>query len=289
MCVLIGEEEKIKVADTSIFVRMKDKERQFIVYSLKVFTDKPAALVLPIPVKPGLGDSALDFINLSGYEDFFTDMHDACEPAYAFAAGSSSGEPDGMLDLEEEPPLVVHEVGEFEASYVPSQDDFKRLDSRFQLAPEVWEAMPDYSDYGFAVFQLKPSSAKDIYHSGKTVHPMAFEFVTRHPHQCFFPTVHVHDRHFYPRAKFDHTLFVQLEADGWKRIQALSWEFEGKPFFSAHDEDEDLPMISFALRSSTKVAKDCMDVDKSQGILVPDKKIYAYDARFTYDNRDYWI
>ena len=53
------------------------------------------------------------------------------------------------------PPLRVHDVGLFEASFVPTLADFERLDPRFRLSPGVWEQLPQYRDWGFAVFKLK--------------------------------------------------------------------------------------------------------------------------------------
>ena len=49
----------------------------------------------------------------------------------------------------------MHDVGEFEASFVANIGDFSRLDRRFRIALEVWAELPTYADYGFAVFKLK--------------------------------------------------------------------------------------------------------------------------------------
>lgn len=90
-------------------------------------------------------------------------------------------------------PLRVHEVGSFEASFVPSLADFSRLDARFRLPDGLWEGLPIYADYGFAVFKLKAGERK--------VHPMAFEFASRDRRQLFFPTVHIHDGQIAERAR----------------------------------------------------------------------------------------
>lgn len=99
-------------------------------------------------------------------------------------------------------PLVVHSVGSFEASYVPTRADFSRLDRRFHLPEEVWDGLPRYADWGFAVFKLKKGKAKRI-------HPMAFRFPTRDPRRIFFPTIHVHDGELKATASFDHALYFQ--------------------------------------------------------------------------------
>ena len=109
--------------------------------------------------------------------------------------------------------MPVQNVGSFEASFVPKVADFARLDARFRLRDGVWEQLPVYVDYGFAVFKLKPGQQK--------VHPMAFTFPRANPKQIFFPTVHVHDGEVHATADFDHMLYFQLsDADyspkqGW--------------------------------------------------------------------------
>ena len=62
--------------------------------------------------------------------------------------------------------LKVHSVGKFVASFVPSQSDFDRLDPQFVIPKESWAKLPEYQDFGFAVFQLKelsgyPSGLRD--------------------------------------------------------------------------------------------------------------------------------
>ena len=107
--------------------------------------------------------------------------------------------------------LEVVEVGSFEASFVPAIKDFARLDERFRLPTSVWEKLPQYKDYGFAVFKLKKGASK--------VHPMAFEFPRALKDVLFFPTVHIHDGTVPAKAKFDHSLFCQMEGEA-----PLMWE-----------------------------------------------------------------
>jgi hypothetical protein len=45
---------------------------------------------------------------------------------------------------------------------------------------------------------------------GKAIHPMAFEFASRHPDRLFFPTVHVHDGQVHLTAAFSHALYCQV-------------------------------------------------------------------------------
>jgi hypothetical protein len=81
----------------------------------------------------------------------------------------------------------------------------------------VFDRLPAYADWGFAVFQLKLGGEGGFFarlfgrrkSTQKTIHPMAFEFPTREPGAIFFPTTHVHDGAVHPEAEFDHTLVFQ--------------------------------------------------------------------------------
>jgi hypothetical protein len=117
----------------------------------------------------------------------------------------------------------VHEVGDFVASFVPTQADFGRLDRQFRLSDAVWSSLPHYADHGFAVFQLKDLGAGGFFSwirgrgrapSVATIHPMAFEYQPREPDRLFFPTVHVHDGKVHEHALFDHDLYAQFQLSG---------------------------------------------------------------------------
>jgi hypothetical protein len=184
------------VASTSIFGRVTERGTQLLAYSMSFAAADELAMILPLPVLPDSGEHAVGFIDLSGYPTFFDDL--------------ASGFPEPKVhtysrSLEEPPPakLVVHDVGDFEASYVPTVADFGRLDERFRLPHQLWDRLPNYASYGFAVFKLRGKPTQ------QRVHPMALEFPTRSPERTFFPTLHVHDQEIHPSAVFDHALYVQ--------------------------------------------------------------------------------
>ena len=175
------------------------------------------AMILPIPVPEGSSEDAVRFVDLSGCPTFFEEV-DALFPDQDLSASGGFG----TLSAGPHPRsmLVVHDVGDFEASYVPTARDFDRLDPRFRLPNEVWEQLPRYYDWGFCVFKLKArrrsSGLFGLFKSSsaglrRTVHPMAFEFPRRDPSALFFPTVHVHDGEVHPTADFDHQLYCQLD------------------------------------------------------------------------------
>jgi hypothetical protein len=194
MCCFIGPIEDVSA--TKIFAR-REGASQVLVYSMTVSMRQPAAMVLPLPVPPGSGESALTFTNLEGYSDFFDDLDKPFAEPLVFGAGAL-GPPGGFSEA-----LEVHSVGAFDASFVPTRDEFLRLDRRFRLPDSLWDALPVYRDYGFAVFKLKPGQRQ-------TVHPMAFRFPTRlEGSAIFFPTLHIHDGTIEARAVFDHALYLQ--------------------------------------------------------------------------------
>ena len=186
------------VSDTSIFARAAGKGWQYLIYSMQFQAGEDLAMILPIPTKPDLGEQAVKFISMENYPEFFDDMH------AGFPKPSPRGKGGGFAlgALDEKPKLKVVEVGAFEASFVPTVKDFDRLDERFQLNVETWDAIPKYKNYGFAVFKLKQGDHK--------VHPMAFQFASAIGWRLFFPTVHIHDGKVHRDARFDHELYCQL-------------------------------------------------------------------------------
>lgn len=196
------------VSSTQIFARRVSDARQAVVYSMDVELDRALAMVLPVPIVPGAGDAALSFVDLSGYRAFFHDL------AKAFPANVVHGKSLDWPTRDGRGPrtkLVVHDVGDFVASFVPSRGDFDRLDSRFRLGAKLFEARQEYADYGFAVFQLKSTRRWFWQRKRETIQPMAFTFETRRPRALFFPTLHVHDGGVPERAGFDHELYCQID------------------------------------------------------------------------------
>ena len=203
------------VSNTSIFARRQGQE-QFIVYEMTFSAAQDIAMVLPIPVVVGSLEHDVRFINLEGYPELFADLK-SLFPELLMESALSDGPVAASAPPET---LEVQKVGSFEASFVPTIADFERLDARFRLPNQVWEDMPGYQDYGFAVFKLAPGRMQEV-------HPMAFSFPTRNPGTLFFPTVHIHDGKFHQKAHFDHSLYCQTKrapkgwdgSEGWVRDQ----------------------------------------------------------------------
>jgi hypothetical protein len=183
------------IASTSILSRV-DGEHQLIAYEMQFSASKELAMILPIPIVPGCPEDSLNFISLENYKTLFSDLHDWFNPMPKGRARSAAPRSSA-------PRLVVHSVGAFEASFVPSIADFIRLDPRFRINAQILSTWPQYADYGFAVFKLKAGDDQQV-------HPMAFSFTTRDPSRSFFPTLHIHGEEATLHERFDHDLYLQL-------------------------------------------------------------------------------
>jgi hypothetical protein len=208
------------VADTNIFARAAKEGRQYLVYSMHISAVEDLAMILPIPTPPKSADNAVRFISFEKYPEFFADLR----RGFPMPTPSRAGGRGPVKSEAHKTKLEVVSVGSFEASFVPSIGDFDRLDERFRLPSGVWDQLPQYKDYGFAVFKLKSGDSK--------VHPMAFEFPRARPGELFFPTVHIHDGTVKPRARFHHDLYCQKSAGEnlmtWTESASLASQFVRK-------------------------------------------------------------
>ncbi len=235
------------VSDTNIFARSFNGS-QFLVYQMTYAAAHELAMVLPLPVPPKPRADTIRFINLEAYPLFFEHMQLGFPSRSPLAAAT--------LDLSE-PELEVHDVGMYEASFVPAMSDFSRLDSRFQIPQYVWAKLPAYHDYGFAVFKLKPAS------DPQEVHPMAFEFPRRNSDLLYFPTLHIHDGDIHPEAQFDHMLYCQ--SDNGMEEHLVDWH-----------------RSSFA-------SDRFMDVDATQDIVVPGVHVWQLPLIGKRQNTDSFV
>jgi len=241
------------VSNTRIFARSSKQGGQVVAYSMSLATKEDLAMILPIPVPRNSPDDAVRFINLSDYVSFFDEMARGWPPPPA-RAGAAKGFA-GSVSAPK--PLPVVDVGDFGASFVPSVKDFSRLDPQFRLPDAAWDQLPQYRDFGFAVFKLKEGKSQ------QKIHPMAFEFPRANPKALFFPTVHIHDGQVHPQAEFDHTLYCQIRGG------------------------ESLPMMEWS--ESAQLAGQFMQWKKTQGIVESDQHVYKRTLRGMRKNEDILI
>jgi hypothetical protein len=254
------------------------------------------SMILPLPLPPNAPDDAIRFVNLESYPHFFDDLDKGFpQPPPA--------EPASLLDqpVSVTRSLPVHEVGQFEASFVPTLADFGRLDPLFRLPETTWEQLPLYRDWGFAVFQLKaqepgrPLGALEYFdestrgplagvllaaealfsraegHRRRRFHPMAFEFPRREPGLLYFPTVHIHDGQVHPYAHFDHHLYCQPDAE---LLDELS---------QSHGR---VSAAKVGWERSDREAGGFIDRARSQDTIAPQEPVYRLVLRGDLPNED---
>jgi len=240
----------ISVSGTNIFARPDTDGRQFLVYNMTLNAKRDLAMILPLPVKTPAEEKDVKFIDLKGYPEFFRDL----EIGFSDPETESKSRRYGLA-TQSAAALEVVQVGDFEASFVPTQNDFSRLDERFRLPRDAWKQLPAYESYGFAVFKLKPGAMK--------VHPMAFSFLRRLPKTLFFPTVHIHDGKVHEKAHFDHALFCQPTRDE-------------RPLTSGWQESRGHP-------------KSYMQMKKAKDVVLADQHCYKHEIRGMATNRDTFL
>lgn len=297
-----------QVANTQIFARASGNA-QLLVYGMSLLTEHEVAMILPLPVPPQSPEDAVRFINLKEYPTFFSDLDVLFQDSVKLGGPLLRGPaPAG-------PRLVVHQVGEFEASFVPTIADFARLDPRFRLPPTLWEELPQYGDWGFAVFKLKPPppappappapnkasiwkllgglfgtqsesagpevSGPAAVRAPHRIHPMALEFPRRDPNQLFFPTIHIHDGKIHAEADFDHALYFQLEQ-----------KFTGMKLPGADSRDilkrgETLDLyLRNKLDNAMCPVEALMDLQRASGTLLPAVPLYRFKLVGSLPNQD---
>jgi hypothetical protein len=250
-------------SDTQIFARLTGDSQQAIVYQMQFKTAHDNAMILPLPVKPNSGEAAVSFVSLKKYGNFFKDL----DAAFPQPRPSSFG---GYGARSAPPPaaLKIHNVGDFIASYVPTVDDFDRLDAQFVIPKESWQQVGGYDDFGFAVFQLKTRSGKP--------HPMAFTFKSRWNDRVFFPTVHIHDGKVHATEDYDHSLYLQNSSeDIAEAVEAASLGiFEQHKHLRPKWESSHLPADTFC------------KVQATHGIVAPNLSVYRLRLKGNYVNTD---
>lgn len=253
-----------EVHGTSIFARMLRPGTQGLVYQMQYTAKSPTAMILPLPVRLPAKEDAVRFKSLKEYPDFFAAL------GRAFPAKPPSSHFGSKAMPEAQPAaasaLEVHEVGDFVASFVPTVDDFSRLDAQFVLSKDVWQKVPTVKGYGFAVFQLKATAGKP--------HPIAFEWDTALGDTVFFPTLHIHDGTVHEKDDFDHVLFLQEPV------------FDAK--VSGYEGPDEKDSATGFVRSE-KAAKESVEVARTQGLVSPDHLVHRVTMRGSLPNRDTFV
>ena len=250
----------VSVSETRIFARPSGAGTQFLAYQMSYQSTDENAMILPLPVRRSAGEQGVRFIDLQVYEEFFDDLEKGFPYLSPMISVGCSKAPAGndMLAMG----LTVFEVGNYVASFVPTIEDFSRLDPQFTLPKTTWDLVPEYSDYGFAVFQLANGASRP--------HPMAFEFETDSK-SIYFPTLHIHDGQVHESEEFDHTLYMQHAG--------LDDAASGYVNYNVPDRNTGV------VRSQNN-AKDFCDTVKANGLLVGGLLVHKQIIRGVQANQD---
>ena len=249
----------LSIGDTRIFARLSGSGTQFLVYQMTYESATENAMILPIPVRQDAKEDSLRFINLEEYGGFFESLDSGFPVIGNFSIGCG-----GFARNDSKDNIRVQEVGSYVASFVPSLDDFDRLDERFVLPREIWNQIPNYKDFGFAVFQLKDGNREP--------HPMAFEFETRNEKELFFPTVHIHDGEVHEQERFDHVLYMQ---------------HAGLDSRTGSYVDADVRDRSTGVIRSDRIASEFCNIHKTQGVVQADLLVHRQLVIGEHENVDY--
>jgi len=153
----------------------------------------------------------VEFLDLSGCPTLFHDLFDLFGEDHV-----TLGRPAEGFST-----LGVQEAGAYTASFVPSLDEFHRLDAQFRIDPAVFDGLRAYQSWGFAVFQLQANS-------GREIHPIALRFPSQLKNKLFLPAVHVFDGEFHNHAHFDHYCYIQRLSElatAWGKTEASTAGF----------------------------------------------------------------
>ena len=152
MCIFSAE--VLRVSDTKILSTKLGQHRRGLVYQMKTSFENPTAMILPVPVKAG---TSVNFFDWSKYYNFFDDLEKLFPRPTTRAMKSDS------LSWDDKDSIEVVKVGAYIASFVPSKEDFERLDDCFKLSDSVFESLP-YKEFAFVVAQLDPKVIKKFTH-----------------------------------------------------------------------------------------------------------------------------
>jgi hypothetical protein len=206
-----------------MFARLDGVGNQYIVYSVEYSSPTDVALILPIPVVPG--DASVQFVPMDCYDDFFNNL------ASGFVAPSTGRWIQDMSGGGET--FAVQSVRPKGAFYVPTFDDFARLDLSLRPSVDLLDKFPNYRDFGFVVLKLPSTdlpagtgglSAQALLElrqqygcevvSPARLSPIAFRFASREPRCVYFPLTIFEGDEYKPIVEFDHTLYLQHDKLG---------------------------------------------------------------------------
>ncbi len=257
MCIILAQVEHVNA--TKIFTCFtNDQTRQFLVYSNQVETNEDDnCMILPVP-----NPESVKFVNLSKYAKLFDDLEanfykSRRSSLNMYASLSRSA----AVESAERPRLVVHDVGAYSASIVPSVNDFDRIDTtHFTLPDDLEHILRTTYDSQFGYIVCKLTRGKHSYH------PFAYSHAKHTSNLLFIPTLHYHP-HGYGLAK-------AVDADWDHIIYSVGTDLDT----TSHDE------YAFSPKDTIKYTKLPEDIR-----WMRDQRIKRWTKHGSGKNRDLWM
>ena len=233
MCVINGPVTSVN-ATKILAIPSNDGTRQFTVYANKVDTAADNAMILPVPFP-----DSVKFHDLSTYSEIFADLDKCFESTQRLSRRLSNSRS----------VLAVHRVGSYEASIVPSLDDFDRLSDTFKLSLDVATMLTaDYtsiqgSPAGFIVCKLN-QGAHDY-------HPFAYSH-NRPCEKLFIPTKHFHSHGSEGTSTSEPDVSIKYSASSFMDPAPVRGRGKGHGMFhSKHGDDWDHIIYTAATELNT--------------------------------------
>lgn len=201
MCIFTFPTE---VSNTRIYARESPRaggRHQFLVYQMVAQASQDLAMILPLPVPTGTRESEVHFLAMDHWPQLFEHFNQLF-PSLSMSLKFSLFAP--FMKRAEGAYLRRVEVGDYEASFVPTLAHFDQLDPWYCLPPETWNQLPRYADYGFAVLQTQ------------TRHPLRPSHGLRISTPRYGPTLLSHRAHPRRPGAFRSRLQTDLRPPGWK-------------------------------------------------------------------------
>jgi len=198
-----------EVHNTSLFACLNNaRNRQLLIYSNSVEnSNKYNAMVLPVP-----NPHTITLHDMTSASKFFPDLEKCFKPPASYARSL------GAKHFDANSKLVVHDVGSYLISIVPSINDFSRLRTEtfdFNLSENLKTFLAHYDhNFGYLVCRLKMGNVG--------YSPIAYSHNVLTPNELFYPTTHYHS----DKAV---VFYDGMEGDWDHNIYAPNMEFVNMP------------------------------------------------------------
>jgi hypothetical protein len=238
----------VRVASTFNFFARANADHQFLACNFRYEADAPFTLILPLPTPPDAPASAVRFINLSGYDEFFSDLRRGF-PDLTRDTGKQSftdrlrEKVRDWLDLD---------TTQIEFAFFPNRAVLADMRDHWPLSDAVWATLEPYATCGLVGLKLEAGANR--------LPPVAFEFPRRNPTELSFPTAH----NLAGPATMRQALYAQMSQ------RSLEWRM------STSAEDDRRPLR----------AREFVKIDRTLGLIAPDQPIVLRRLSGPEDNID---